>query len=92
MQLLRQIWVISDFIYFECAQLKTTCFSDHYQTYHVEELEDSTKHNICAYESPVDFNILHVHKGRSNELYVPAKYDLSDLIEQHAKGKNPLHF
>ena len=25
-------------------------------------------------------------------MYVPVKYDISDLIEQHAKGTNPLKY
>ena len=34
----------------------------------------------------MDFNVLHVHKGRLNELYVPVKYDIDDLVEQRFKG------
>ena len=37
-------------------------------------------------------NVLHVHKGRLNELYVPVKYDIDDLVEQRFKGTNPLTF
>ena len=36
--------------------------------------------------------VLHVHKGRLNELYVPVKYDIDDLVEQRFKGTNPLTF
>ena len=89
-----QIWIVSDFIYFECSQFETLCFSDTYQAYHVRQLghQSGPDKHICPYESLVDFNVLHVHKGCSGEMYVPTKYDIDDLIVQHLNETNPLKF
>ena len=47
---------------------------------------------LCPYESLVDFNILHLHEDNEGGLYVPMKYDIADLMEQHLKGDNPLKY
>ena len=47
---------------------------------------------IASYESLVDFNVFHTHEDSDGELYVPVKYDIADILEQHTKGRNPLKF
>lgn len=89
---IKQIWVVSDFIYFEYLQFETLCFSDIYQAYKVKEISDTLTHSICSYESLVDYNVFHVHVNHLEEMYIPVKYDICDLMEQHVKGKNPLKF
>lgn len=85
------IWMISDYIYIEYMPLETLCFSEQFQAYHVKKApEVETK--LCSYESLVDFNILHIHEDNEGQLYVPVKYDILDLMEQHLKGDNPLKY
>ena len=47
---------------------------------------------IASYESLVDFNVFHTHEDSDDELYVPVKYDIADILEQHTNGRNPLKF
>ena len=57
---------------------------DTYQAYSVHQFfeQSGSGIHICLYESLVDFNVLHVHKG-SGKMYVPTKYDIHNLIGQH---------
>lgn len=88
---IKQIWSVSDFIYFEYSPVETLCFSKRFQAYHVRETV-AAETGIASYESLVDFNVFHTHEDNEGEAYIPVKYDVDDLIEQHAKGKNPLKF
>ena len=88
----KQIWMVSDFVYFEFLAFETLCFGATYQAYHVGEVESARCHEICVYESLVDFSVLHIRTGRLDELYVPVKYDIDDLVEQHLQGTNPIKF
>lgn len=88
----QQIWVVSDFIYFEYMPYETLYFSERYQAYHVKELAAEESREVCSYDSIVDFNVLHIHKDSTGEMYVPVKYDIQDLMEEHIKGENPLKF
>ena len=89
--IIKQIWNVSEFIYFEYTPLETTCFSEHFQAYHVKETE-TIESGIASYEGLVDFNVFHTHEDSVGELYVPVKYDLGDVIDQHVTGRNPLKF
>ncbi|XP_028418281.1 uncharacterized protein LOC114543534 [Dendronephthya gigantea] len=51
------IWIVSDFVYFECSTLETTGFSEHYQAYGIEENKTSTQIVFCPYENLVDYNV-----------------------------------
>ena len=92
--ILKQIWVLSYFIYFEYKAMETLCYSERYQAYQIQEVpgeEDS----ICAYENLVDFNVFHIcetDNGSIVERYVPLKYDINDIIELHVQGNNPLKY
>ena len=86
---IRQIWTINDFVFFEYQLLETVCFSERFQAYQVKHVID-IETELCSYESLVDFNVLHIHEDHEGELYVPVKYDIVDLMEQHLKGENPL--
>ena len=88
---IKQIWIVSDFIYLEHIPFETLCFSDRFQAYHVRKTV-AAETVITSYESLVDFNVFHYHEDSEGESYVPVKYDIGDLIEQHAKGENPLKF
>lgn len=86
------IWSILDFVYFDVRLLHTQRFDHKYQAYcvrDVENYEDCT--TICPYDSLVDFNVFHCKKDKHGNQYVPVKYDLCDIIEEHAEGRNPLH-
>ena len=87
---IREIWVIGDFIYFECLPFETQCFSNTYQAYQIKESSTESGHIISAYEHLVDYNIFHVHKDCLKDLYISVKYDIKDLMIQHLKGCNPL--
>ena len=85
------IWMIRDFIYFEYTLMDTLCFNEEFQAYQVKSSEE-VETKLCPYESLVDFNILHLHEDNEGGLYVPMKYDIADLMEQHLKGDNPLKY
>jgi hypothetical protein len=87
---IKEIWVISDFVYFECMLFKTLSFSEDHQAYHIQESASETGHVICPYENLVDYNVFHIHKDCLKELYISVKYDVKDLMAQHVKGCNPL--
>ena len=87
---IKEIWVISDFVYFECILFETLCFSEDLQAYRIEESASATDRVICPYENLVDYNVFHIHKDCSKELYISVKYDVKDLMAQHVKGCNPL--
>ena len=69
--------------------LETLCFTEQFQAYHVKTCED-VETKLCSYESLVDFNVFHYHEDNKGELYVPVKYDILDLMEQHLREDNPL--
>ena len=88
---IKEIWIVSGFVYFEYTPFQTLCFSERFQAYHIRETV-AAESGITSYESVVDFNVFHTHQDSEGENYVPVKYDVGDLIEQHAKGENPLKF
>ena len=71
--------------------MDTLCFNEEFQAYQVKSSEE-VETKLCPYESLVDFNILHLHEDNEGGLYVPMKYDITDLMEQHLKGDNPLKY
>ena len=88
---IKEIWVISDFIYFECIPFETLCFSEVYRAYQIQESTVAASgHIICAYEKIVDYNVFHVHKDNLKNMYITMKYDIKDLMSEHVKGCNPL--
>lgn len=87
-----KIWVLNDFVYFECLSLETLCFSESYQAYKIRQIVNVTGHVICPFENLVDCNVFHIHKDSSGNLYIPVKYDIDDLMEQHVNERNPLKF
>jgi hypothetical protein len=89
---IKEIWVVCDFLYFECSPFETTAFSEVYQAYSIQESERATDIIICPYDSLVDYNVFHIHKDHLKNWYISVKYDINDLIAQHIKGCNPLKF
>ena len=87
--IIKQIWNVSDFVYFEYIPLETMCFSEHFQAYVKKTKAMETG---IAYENLVDYNVFHNHEDNLGELYVAVKYDIDDVIAQHVKGRNPLKF
>ena len=59
--IIKQIWNVSDFIYFEYIPLETMYFSECFQAYHVKETE-AMETGIVSYENFVDYNVFHTHK------------------------------
>ena len=88
---IHQIWTLNNFLYFEYKPLETLCFSERFQAYHVKSVIDLPT-ELCSYESLVDFNVPRIHEANEGEQYVPVKYDIVDLIEQHLRGENPLKY
>ena len=59
---IEQIWLVSDFCYFEVLLYDTICFDDTYQSYAVTECLPPENDYLCAYESLVDYNVFHKKK------------------------------
>lgn len=87
---IKEIWIISDFIYFECVLLDTITFSEDYQAYYVKEAINEARHILCPHENLVDYNVFHIHKDHQKNMYISVKYHIKDLMAQHLKGSNPL--
>ena len=78
-------------MYFEYLALETLHFSQSYQAYSVKRM-DNLESSVCSYESLVNYNVLHIHDNNEGELYVPMKYDIVNIMEEHVKGRNPLKY
>lgn len=85
------IWLIGDYVYFGVDLVQTVCFDYHHQAYQVTERTDNEKSVICSFESLVDFNVFHMKRDHRGNKYIPVKYDIDDLIEEHVEGRNPFH-
>ncbi len=71
---------------------KQFVFDHEHQAYHVKAVENEEDGKaIYSYDSLVDFNVFHCKKDQFGQKYVPVKYDLGDIIKEHAEGRNPLH-
>ena len=81
---IKEIWIIQDFVYFEVSILETVCMKSSYQTFKVKCIDDEEIF-ICPYERLVDFNVYHIKKVEQ-ELYIPIKYDIDDIVEEYAIG------
>eukprot|EP00111_Clytia_hemisphaerica_P010042 TCONS_00029353-protein len=76
-------------IIFLVDQLETLYFDKQFNGYSVSETKDQS---IWQINRLLDFNIYQVVKTiREKKLIVPLKYDLSTIIEEHLKGRNPMH-
>lgn len=86
---IEQVYIIGDFVYFKVILFRTSHFEFIYQAYLIEE-QTQKQDAIVAYESLVDYNIFHKIHQSDGKFYVPVKYDINDLMEEHLKGSNPL--
>lgn len=81
---IKEIWVLSDFIYFECMPFETVCFGESYQAYQIKECPtgnaSATGNIICAYENLVNYNVFHVHNDHSKNMFISVKYHVNDLM------------
>ena len=87
---IKEIWLIHNFVYFEVFLFDTICFCPTYQEYLVEESSEC-EHVICPYEQLVDYNVCHKKMDHEGRTYIPVKYNLDDIVEEHFKNCNPLH-
>ena len=71
--------------------LQTVCFDHSHQAYHVMEQSNEDGLHVCAYESLLDYNVFHLKRDEHGNKYVPVKYELDDIIEEHVQGCNPLN-
>ena len=84
---IENIFVVSDFVYFDLKLFSTMHFEQCLQAYNVEEVTNEDNQFICSYESLVDYNVFHIIEF-NNSLYISVKYDIDDLVEEHYKGHN----
>jgi len=86
---IKNIFVISDYVYFDVTLYSTILFEANLQSYFVEEISDEDNQYICSYESLVDYNVFHILEN-DGSLYVSVKYDIDDVVEEHCKEQNCL--
>ena len=67
----------------------TRCFTEEFIGYCVVESDEQMLYHM---NKLLDFNIYQCVRTLDNDLVVPLKYDLNDIIEEHLLGTNPLHF
>jgi len=81
--------VISDFVYFEVDLMSTLSFDKQYQAYNVEYMNPSF-FKYYSYNSIVDYNVFHIKTTADGNMYIPVKYDIDDLLEEHLHFYNPI--
>lgn len=87
---LKSIWLANEHVLFEYEPYRTIMFDATLMAYQVEELSHGIS-EFCHVDTMLDYNVYSLQK-LSNSLYVPLKYHLGDLVDQHVIGENPLHF
>ena len=87
---LGSIWLADDIVIFSYLPLKTVSFNSNLMSYEVEECMLAMAMDFCLYDRLLDFNV-YSSQDLNGKLYVPLKYDLTDIIDLHIKGENPLH-
>ena len=80
-------------MYFDIQLLHTQCFDHQYQACHVTDVENNKDHCIQLFiymiVKWISMSSL-ARKIKNGNQYVPVKYDLSYMMEEHV-GHNPLH-
>ena len=75
-----------EFVDFDVKLLETICFDFKHQAYHVRETEEVSTH-LCPYKVLLAFNIFHSKKDQNGNHYVPVKYNLRNIMNEHVQGK-----
>ena len=88
---LGNIWLADEEVLFEYMPLTTVEFDMEFMAYKVEEPLAAMAMDFCFYKKLLDFNVYSLQE-QNDSLYIPLKYDLRDIIQQHIVGDNPLHF
>ena len=84
--------MVNNYVYFEVCLLTTISFDYNHQAYQVSRLTSGRENSIVySYESLVDYNVFRIKKDSYGTLYVPVKYDLDDIMEEHVYERNPLN-
>ena len=86
---IEKVWIVCGFVYFEVKKIHTIRFDEHYQAYYIKELTEQNSF-ICSYESLLDYNVFHF-KLAEGKTFVPVKYYIEDLIQEHLNETSPLH-
>ena len=81
------IWLIKDYVYFEVDLLNTLCFDYYHQAYEIAAANNIGKSMMFSAEGLVDYNVFQVKKDQHGNTYVPVKYDLDDILEEHVEGQ-----
>lgn len=87
---LKSIWLADEHVVFEYEPYRTLTFNEYLMAYQVEELTNG-RTEFCHVTTMLDYNVYSTQK-LDGRIYVPLKYYLGDLIDQHVVGENPLHF
>ena len=81
---LQNIYVTdSNEVYFEYQCFNTVKLEKKFQAYHVERCEVDVEFDICNQKEIVDYNVYHTIKSSDELLYIPIKYDVSDITEHY---------
>jgi hypothetical protein len=86
---LKSIWLINDYVIFEYIPYKTIIFDEALMAYQVEDLSNGIS-KFCNINTLLDYNVYSIQE-QNNGFYIPLKYYLGDVIDQHVIGANPLH-
>ncbi len=87
---LRQIWVVSKFVYFEVSIFETSCLDFVHQAYLVKKVNPDVV-QVVPYEILLDYNVFHVKADNQGNTYVSVKYDIDDIMHEYAKDNSPLN-
>lgn len=84
------VWLANDEIIFEYFEYRVVGFSNELMAYQVVDIQPDDPTKFCIPHKMLDFNVYSIQTVNS-ELYIPLKYNLKDIINQHVVGGNPLH-
>lgn len=87
---LRQIWLISDFVYFEVCAFDTFCLDYLHQAYLVKKVIPDV---VCVvpYENLVDFNVFHAKSDMQENCFASPKYEIVDVMHEYVQGTSPIN-
>ena len=85
--LLLRILLLNEDVYFVYKPYVTVQFSSVFASFEVKDIDAE---DICIASELLDFNVYHMVFSDDNSLFIPIKYDLSDIIREQLYGNNPL--
>ena len=83
------IWVLSDFVYFEVNVFEKRYFCRRFQAYRLANIPSEIT-QISPYENLVDYNVFYKKESNCWDSYVSVRYHLDDILEEYNNFRKSL--